>query len=333
MKITETYDIPENLNGIEYAVSTRKRLNKSVHFQIFIDPKRVERCRVKAREEHIHHDQQIKFFVLHSQRNILIIVLKFIAISAVVRVEHCVIVGNCRFEEVTRGLIKRACILGIFLVKNSVLFAFVRAVAVNNRDTQLFIGLFVHLPLEFFIIQFCHLNRRYRENGIKPIHTLLAANFLDFSALVRGYIFDICQSIKIIRFFIAVCFRIEMIKNIFGNFLNSFGSAKSLFAIDIPDFFVINIIRHIHSFNIVYAERQNIFIIDRVNDSISVQSVAENLLGCAQGRILTCSGIDRKNRSSRKSEQMILLEFLDNRLMHIAELTAVTFVKNNHNAL
>ena len=40
--------------------------------------------------------------------------------------------------------------------------------------------------------------------------------------------------------------------------------------------------------------------------------------------------IDSKNRRTRKTKQMILLESLGNGLVHIAKLRAVALVKNNN---
>ena len=41
-------------------------LNQAVHFQVFIHPQRIQRRGVKAGQEHIDHDQQVKFLVLHA---------------------------------------------------------------------------------------------------------------------------------------------------------------------------------------------------------------------------------------------------------------------------
>ena len=47
-----------------------------------IDKSKCVECgRIKARQEHIDNDKKVKLLVLHTKRNIFIIVLKFIAVS------------------------------------------------------------------------------------------------------------------------------------------------------------------------------------------------------------------------------------------------------------
>ena len=61
-----TAEFAEYLDGIENAVCARIGLNQAVHFQVFIHPQRIQRRGVKAGQEHIDHDQQVKFLVLHA---------------------------------------------------------------------------------------------------------------------------------------------------------------------------------------------------------------------------------------------------------------------------
>ena len=48
-------------------------------FQVLINKQGVERSRIKAGKEHIHHYQQVHLSVLHPERQILIIVLELVA--------------------------------------------------------------------------------------------------------------------------------------------------------------------------------------------------------------------------------------------------------------
>ena len=48
LQVAKADDISVSLNRIKYAVGTRERLYQPVHLEIFIHPKSIERCRVKA---------------------------------------------------------------------------------------------------------------------------------------------------------------------------------------------------------------------------------------------------------------------------------------------
>lgn len=74
-------------------------------------------------------------------------------------------------------------------------------------------------------------------------------------------------------------------------------------------------------------------IVYSVNNGVGVQLIAKGLLGSHKQRIFSRSRVLGENRSTGKSEQMILFKRLDDRRVHIAELTAVAFVKYDHNVL
>src|SRR5699024_6056572 len=59
--------------------------------------------------------------------------------------------------------------------------------------------------------------------------------------------------------------------------------------------------------------------------------LAECLLGRAQLRVAACCGVLRENRRAGKAEEVVLLERLGNRLVHISELRAMTLVKSDDN--
>ena len=67
--------------------------------------------------------------------------------------------------------------------------------------------------------------------------------------------------------------------------------------------------------------------------NIGVQLIAESLFRCGKVRIFDVSCICRENRRACKSEYMILFEIPDDRRVHIAELTAVTFVEYHHHVV
>ena len=52
--------------------------------------------------------------------------------------------------------------------------------------------------------------------------------------------------------------------------------------------------------------------------------------GCVIRILAVYSGIQRENGCPGKAKHIVLLEITDNGFVHITELTAVAFIKNNH---
>ena len=63
------------------------------------------------------------------------------------------------------------------------------------------------------------------------------------------------------------------------------------------------------------------------------QLTAKRLRGGFQRGLAARAGIGSKNRRTRKAKQVIILKILDNVLMHIAKLAAMTLIENNYNVL
>ena len=114
---------------------------------------------------------------------------------------------------------------------------------------------------------------------------------------------------------------------------DAFRSHHNLFTIDVPDHFVCDFFLHIHRFNIIHPEWKNIFIVDGIHNRVTVELVTKGLTCGKELRILGSARINRKNRCSCKTKQMIFLKILYNHSMHVPELTAVTFIKDNNNML
>ena len=91
-QIAEADNIAELLDAIQYSVCATIRLQQSVISQVLVYPQRVQRCGVKTRKEHVHDQQQVYLSVLHSQRNILIVVGELVGTGVVARTKHLVIV-------------------------------------------------------------------------------------------------------------------------------------------------------------------------------------------------------------------------------------------------
>ena len=122
-----------------------------------------------------------------------------------------------------------------------------------------------------------------------------------------------------------------MFKDIFCYQGDTFWCHKRLFAVYIPNLLVVNIRFHFHCFNIVYTERQDVFIVNGIYNSIGMQLVTKGLRRCKIARICYCTCVLCKNRCASETKQVVLLKVFDNCLMHIAELAAMAFIKNNNN--
>ena len=66
---------------------------------------------------------------------------------------------------------------------------------------------------------------------------------------------------------------------------------------------------HTYCFNIVHVKREDIFIVDGVDNSISMQLLPKSLRRSEQ-MMTVLSGVDGKNRRPGKSEKMITPEIL-----------------------
>lgn len=79
-QIAETYGITAILDAVQDSVCAAVCLQQSVHPQVLFHLKRVLRLRFKTSMEHAHHNQQIHLQVLHPQQQILVVVLKLLAV-------------------------------------------------------------------------------------------------------------------------------------------------------------------------------------------------------------------------------------------------------------
>ena len=141
-----------------------------MHFQIFVHPQGVERCSIEACEEHIHNNQKIHFTVLHSHRQILVVVLELIGGRVEVGVERCVVVENCAFKKIAGGLIKR---IGVeaFLLQNIFGVILICGVTENGCNRKLSMT-FGKLLLELRIILHRHGDGADSKDGVEACHAL-----------------------------------------------------------------------------------------------------------------------------------------------------------------
>ena len=330
LQIAEANDVAEHLDGIENPVRAGICLNQPVHFQVFIHPQRIQRRGVEAGQEHIDHDQQVKFLVLHPQGNILIVILEFVPVCGIVGVEYPVVVTDGRIQKITGTLVKCGGIFRILLVKNAVRFFFVCAIAVNDGNFQPLLRIFRHLPLKLGVVELCSIHAGHGKDGVEPADPLLLLDFLDLLlAAGRGNLGDILQHAVCIDFITPVGLLVKMCQNVTRDQSNAFRGKKRLFPVDVPNFLVVNIRLGIHRFDIVHPEGQNILVVNGVHNGVGMELIAKSLRCRAECGILAHACIDRKDRRSGKAKEVVLLEILRNGLMHITELASVALIKNN----
>ena len=110
-------------------------------------------------------------------------------------------------------------------------------------------------------------------------------------------------------------------------------SHHNLLPVNIPDHLICDFLIRIHRLNIVYSKWKDIFIVDSIHNCVAVKLISKGLSCSKELRILCSARIYGENRCSCKSEQMVFLKVLYNSRVHISELAAVTFIKNNDDVL
>ena len=333
LQVAEADDIAKGLDAVQDTVRPAERLNQTMHLQVFVHPKGVQGRGIKARQEHIDHDQQVKFLVLHAKRYIFIVILKPFAIGGVVRMEHLIVILNGGIQKIPAALVKVGGIFRVFLVQNAIRFRFVGSIAVNGSNVQPLGRICRHLLFELLIIQLCHRHRCHAENRIKTADALFLLNFLHRTTLGRGHLCHIRQQIKLIRFVSPIGFLVEVVKDVLGHQRNTLGRHERLFAVNVPNLLIVHVWLCVHRLDVVHTERQHILVVDGIHDGVGVQLVAERLRCGEIARVGRASCVDCKNRRSCKSEQVVLFEIVNNGLVHITELAAVALVKDDHNVL
>ena len=304
-----------------------------MHLQVFVHPKGVQGRGIEARQEHIDHDQQVKLFILHAERYIFVVILEPFTIRRVVRMEHLVVVLNGGIQKIPAALVEVGGIFRVFLVQNAIRFRFIGSIAVNGGNAQPLSRVCRHLFFELLIIQLCHRHRSHAENRIKTADALFLLDFLNRTTLGRGHLCHIRQQIKLIRFVSPIGFLVEVVKDVLGHQRNTLGSHECLFPVDIPNLFIVHVWLCIHRLDVIHTEWQHILVVDGIHDGISVQLVAKGLCRGKITRIHRSACVGRKNRCACETKQMVLLEILDDCLVHITELAAVALVKDDHNVL
>ena len=333
MQVAEADDIAKGLDAVQDTVCPAERLNQTVHLQVLVHPQGVQGRGIKACQEHIDHDQQVKLLVLHAERYIFVVILEPFAIGRIVRMEHLIVILNGCVQKIPTALVEVRGVFRVFLVQNPVCFGFVGSIAVNGGNAQPLGRVYRHLLLEFLIIQLRHRHRSHAENRIKAADTLLLLDFLHCTTLGRGNLRHIRQQIELIRFVSPIGFLVKVVKDILGHQRDALGCHECFFPVNIPDLFIVHIQLCVHRLDVVHTERQHILVVDGIHDGISMQLVTKGLCRGKITWVSRSSCIGRKNRGACEAKQMVFFEIVNNGLVHITELATVALVKDDHNVL
>ena len=244
--------------------------------------------------------------------------------------EHLVVIPDSFIQEIAACLVQGTGVFTVFLIqKIRVRLGLIGSVAVNGGDPELLRRICGHLLLEFLIIEPCHRDGCNAENGIESTDSLLLFHLFNRAVGFRGDIRDIHQGIEEIGLVAAIGLLVEVLQYILRDKLDPFRSHEGLLTVDIPDILIIDIRVCIHGFDIVHTKGQNVLVIDGIHNCIGVELVSEGLLRREELRIPDRASIGREDRRTGKSEEMILLEALDDGRMHVSELAAMAFVKDD----
>ena len=295
-----------------------------MHFQILVYPKGVERRCIKARQEHVDHDKQINFTLFHFVREVFVIVLEALAGCVKVGLESLVVLVNRHIQKITGVLVKTISIEA-FIVQYAVCtVCFVRSKREDGGNRQITV-LFCNLFFQFQIVFFASRDGADSKHGVETIHMLTLQTVIGISHSLL----------------------VEVFQNVLHNFGDTLLRSKCFLGINGSNLLVLLSVLLLYRVDIVNAERQNISVIDSVNDGVCVEFIAKCLLGGFEIRISASTCIDRENRSARKTKDMIVSKVsvyfnnlftlfdltADNSRMHITELASMAFIEYQNNML
>lgn len=206
----------------------------------------------------------------------------------------------------------------------------VMSLAVNGGNPELLRRIGGHLFLELLIIKSGHRDGSHTENRIETADTLLLFHLFNSAVCSGGNVRDIHQRVENIGLVAATGLLIEVFQDVPGHQFNPLRSHECLLTVNVPDILIIDIWVCVHGFDIVHAEGQHILVIDGIHDCVGVELISESLPGRKELRISDRAGIGGKDQRAGESEHVILLKALDDSRVHVTELTAVAFVKDDY---
>ena len=204
----EADDNAVGFNGVQNPVRPGKRLNETVHFKVLVHPERIERRRVKARQEHIDHDEQIDLPRLDALGQVFVVILELVRRRVKIDVERLVIVLNRGVQKIARGLVQRVR-LKAFLRQRVFGIVFIRSKAEDRRNGQIAV-LLGKLAFELRVVFHRHRDGADGKDGVEARHTLTL------------------EGIKAVAF----RFLVKMLQRVADDLANALRRAHCLFNVD-----------------------------------------------------------------------------------------------------
>ena len=233
--------------------------------------------------------------------------MKFVCRGVEIGTEHLVIVFDDIFQKVT-GAGVQSFGTAFFFTQCSVSRFFVGGKAVDQPNLETSGGGQLFLLIgKFKVIALGGLNGGGGEQGIE------AGQPFAFMTVERG----------------SPGLLIEMFPDIRHNLRNAFGSKQSLFRINGRNLLIPDMFRRLDGIDVIHTERQDILVIDRIDDGVGVEFVSKGLFRCTEECLAASGSVFREDGCSGKTEQVVAFEGVRDVSMHVAELTAVAFVKND----
>ena len=296
--------------------------------EVLIYPQSIECCCIKACKEHIYYYKNIYFSILHSQRNILIVVRELVSTCIIAGAEHLIIVLYSPLQKFAAACIQSFCIIAV-LVAFIVWVAFIDSVAEDGGDAQPFVGwqLF-HLAKELHVVLLGHRDILHGKDTVESAQQRFPVFLFHFLLLV------LCQLLHVGHHTHLVVLPLQrllciVLQYIVRHVADAARVAQCLFSFNIPYLTGFHIFLLLHCADIIHTERQHIMVTDGIDYCVSMQSFTKGIF-CGLDESCSCWHILYEDRCTGETEDVVFLEFLGDFLVHLSELASVALIENQH---
>ena len=278
--------------------------------QVLVDEQGVERRRVEAGEKHVDDDDEVDLALFELQRQVLVVVLELVGRSVVTGAEGFVVVLDRVVEKVARTLVESAG-FELFLTEQPVSVRLVGGVTEDDADLEFLVARLLERTLalhshERVVVAFGGIDGCGGEEGVEAAHPFSGKRVV----------------------FGAFRFLVEVVEHVVDDLPHPFRREQGLLGVDRRDLLVGDRADP-HRIDVVDAERQHVLVADGIHDRVRIQLLAERLLGGLQLRVAAAAGVHREDRRAGEAEQVVPLERLRDRRMHIAELRSVALIEDD----
>ena len=288
-QVAESHNVAERLRRVVDAVGARESLHQAVVAQVLVHKQRVQFRRVKAREEHSHHNQQIHLLCLHPACQVAVVVLKLRAVDAEVRGKHRVVVRDRPTQKLLRRRVHRRRFERLLIDLAHRILRLVRGEGENRRNPQRMFRLGLS-SRQFLIVTLRRLHTAHRKHRIEALSALCAVRFQ--AEVAQDILRNLPNAIRVQhqlaivrrRQSLLVAFRLRLLK------------------------FRAHIV-------VVHLKFQHLLVANRIGDHIGVQFAAEHAR-----RRLRPRRVLREDRRAREAKLVVLLELPLQVALRLAEL-------------